>query len=261
MINRFIMAAFLVSTSTVSAKSITFKVYYEDREQPPYYLGNSDLIPKNPGVAVEMVKLLEKHVDQIRVKLVRAPWNRCKKSLEAGLADGIFNASFKKKRLKIGSYPWKGNQVDDSRRITELSYSLYLPKNSPLKWDGMRLSGLKGSIAAPAGYSIVDDLEKKHGIKVLQAPGTANLMLMLKNKRVMAIAAQTVTGDSFLRPGGDFNEFIVKHPIPLVSKNYFLMISKPFQKKHPKLTESIWNAIREIRESQFSKLMAKYSVD
>ena len=84
--------------------------------------------------------------------------------------------------------------------------------------------------------------------------------MMLLNKRVHAVAAQTVTGDFLLQSQENkFGKSIVKDPIPLVKKPYYLMISKSFQKKHPKLTEQIWNKIKEIREKNLEKLILKYN--
>lgn len=250
----------ILSFSQLFAKPIVFNAYYENREQPPYYLGNSDEIPMNPGVAVEMIQSLEDKISNFRINLTRAPWKRCKNNLENGSTDGIFNASFKKKRLKIGLYPWKNGKVDPSRRITKLSYSLYRLKNSKFSWNGKGFSSLKGAIAAPAGFSIVDDLRTKHNASVEEAPATKNTFLMLVNKRVEAAAVQTVTGDFLLASNqNNFKKSIVKNPIPLVNKDYYLMISKQFQKKHPKLTEEIWNKIEEIRQNKLEKLMIKYS--
>ncbi len=46
----------------VNALSEEIIVAYENREQPPYYLGYTTKIPSMPGIAVEMVMRLEKRI-------------------------------------------------------------------------------------------------------------------------------------------------------------------------------------------------------
>ena len=241
--------------SPLFAEEITFSVLYENKSQPPYYLGNTEEVLEKPGLAVEMVQLLEKKLPQIKVVLSRAPWKRCKKELELGKTDAIFNASFKKKRLKIGKYPWKNGKVDPSSRITTISYSLYKLKDNPISWNGKKFINLEGSIAAPLGYSIVGDLRKKN-IEVNESRSTKTSFRMLQKNRVQGVAAQTVTGDDLLKS----NKFksIIKNDPPLVTKDYFLMISHQFYNKHPKLSEKIWKALAEIRQKQSKVLRKKY---
>ena len=60
---------------------------------------NSSRIPENPGVAVEMIKLLESKIPNLKITLIRRPWKRCMLILKAGIVEGIFNANFKPERL------------------------------------------------------------------------------------------------------------------------------------------------------------------
>ncbi|MDM8517391.1 hypothetical protein QUF76_14430 [Desulfobacterales bacterium HSG16] len=89
----------------LQVSAVQMVISYEDKEQPPYYMGNSETILEKPGVAVEMIQILEKKIDGLKITLRRTPWKRCTFELGTNSVDGIFNASYKKKRLKIGWYP------------------------------------------------------------------------------------------------------------------------------------------------------------
>ncbi len=254
----------LIVLSWSRAGAVVISIAYEHKEQPPYYMGNtSTVLEKDPGVAVEMVLMLEQKVDGVKIILTRAPWKRCTISLKSNRVDGIFNASYKKSRLEIGWYPTtdKTHQcpVDTSRRITTISYSFYTLKGSGLKWDGDRLENLKGHVSAPLGYSIVGDL-KEMGIPVEEAPSSQNNLVKLIRKRVTAVALQDVTADSIIKADQKTYENIIKLDPPLKTKPYYLMLSKAFVSSHPRLSQKIWDAIKVIRKTKMKEMVAKYAV-
>ena len=256
--SKIILLLGLFTFVPLSLAETIFTVSYEDKVQFPYYMGEgSSVLEDKPGAAVELVKLLETKIPDFRVEFKRFPWKRCLASLEKGSVDAAFNASFKEKRMQMGAYPWKDKQVDTSRRLTTISYSIYAPKNRSFVWDGKQFSNLNGAIGAPAGYSIIGDLEKL-GVKVAEAKSTeANLKKVLAG-RIDGAALQDVTGDYFLKAKNDLFGGISKVEPPLKTKPYYLMISHQFIAKNPKLAEQIWDAIAELREEKLSALSEKY---
>jgi polar amino acid transport system substrate-binding protein len=101
----FLVFSSLFSTS-VSAE-MKMLIAYENKLQFPYYMGNgTTVLASDPGVVVELIQRLERHIPEIDIQLVRYPWKRCLSELQAGHVDGIFNASFHPKRLVMGKYPW-----------------------------------------------------------------------------------------------------------------------------------------------------------
>lgn len=249
----------VLSLFSNQVNAIELQVAYENKEQYPYYLGNTMNVPQGrPGVAVEMIKLLEENIPDLQVKFIRCPWSRCLKLLARGSVAGVFNASFKKERLTIGAYPWKNGTIDPSRKITDISYFFYKLQGSNFRWDGAKTSFSNGDIGAPRGYSIVGDL-RKMGLKVQESNWTKNDFLKLKLNRVSVVAAQGVTGDSLLQLYPQKFSNIVKVVPPISVKPYYLMLSIPFVTKHPHLSEIIWNTIASIRENQLSKISLKYS--
>ncbi len=232
---------------------------YEDKHNFPFYMDKGTEINwKKPGVSIEMLKLVESKLN-ITVQFARQPWKRCKIELQNGRVDGIFNASFKPERIKIGVYPTKNGKVDPSRRITTITYVLYTLKDSLLRWDAKnkKIYNVTGNIGAPYGYSIADDLIK-WGIPVEESSTTYTDFQKLIRDRVDGVAALELAGDFYLKKYPDRFKDIKKISPPLVTKPYYLMLSHQFVKKYPQLSEKIWNALAEIRVKEFNKIIQKY---
>jgi len=255
--------SFIIGFSAISANAIEISIAYENKEQPPYYMGNTTAVfLEKPGIAVEMIKMLENEIHGLKIHLKRLPWKRCIFELKKNNIDGIFNASYKKSRLKIGWFPTRdktrSGQVDASKRITTITYSLYCLKGKAPGWSGNNYEIFKGKIGAPLGYSIVGDLQKK-GVEVEEAPSTKHNLNKLLKKRIIAAALQNVTGDSILKADPGIFRDIVKVQPPLATKHYYLMLSDKFVTENPEISQEIWNKIGNIRTNKYDAIAAKYS--
>jgi len=246
----FFICIFFNTYIFANPKIITFA--YQSTHNYPFQTGEGEYINwKKPGVLLEMFKILEK---QIGIKIIykRFPWKRSLFELKSGKVDGLFEASYKEKRLAHGQYPMKNGQVDISRRTNYNSYYLYTKDDSMLTWDGKNIKNIKKGICAEREYSIVDDLRKK-GFFVHELNDTTKCMELLNNGRVSAVAALELAGDSILRKKDKQLKSIVKLQPVLKRKVYHLMLSHQFVKRHPQLAEKIWDTIKKIRESDEMK--------
>ncbi|QDQ25455.1 transporter substrate-binding domain-containing protein [Chitinimonas arctica] len=252
---RMLIPFLLGSVLLLRAEAVEFRVAYEDKDTPDH-TGASELIPDDPGISVEMVKLIEKKVPDLRIVFSRKPWLRCLAELESGAADGIFASSFKLERLKNGAYPMKDGKDDRTYRIDTKSYSLYKRKDSAVEWNGRSFSGLQLEIAAMRGYAIVEDL-KKMGVAVSVVDKSESALRMLLAGRIDGFAQLTEVGDYTLKKYPEF-QTITKVQPPLVTKDYYLQISHPFMAKYPELSWKIWKALAEIRQSESERLTLKY---
>jgi len=252
-----LFAITIFSFSLTAGEKLTFA--YEDGEQAPYYLGKGAKIPAKPGVSIDLLRMMEKDLG-VEITFKRMPWKRCLSSLEAGEVDGIFNASFKEKRMKFGQYPMTGKKPDAAKRLTTISYALYRMKGSKVDFDGKKILNADGKVAAPSGYSIIDKLKKKYGVKVDDGSKTTpqNFEKMLAG-RVVAAADQEMPGDAVLEGSAKYSDKIEKIPTLLVTKPYYLMLSHQFIKKHPELAKKIWAKVAELRDSKIKELFKKYS--
>jgi polar amino acid transport system substrate-binding protein len=248
---------FLLSVGHLYAGPVEILVAYESTPLPPYYFGDTVDIPEQPGIAVELLMLLDKQMPEIRITFRRAPWKRCLMELKIGRVNGIFPASFKPERREIGVYPTHNDQPDKTRALINLSYFLYALNDSPITWNGQQLV-VDGTIGAPTSYSIVGDL-KKMGHNVDDgARTTKKNLIKLQHKRVMAVAAQDVTADPLLESDNRFSD-IVKLLPPLKTKPNYLMFSHQFVQQHPKLAERIWMTLKSVREEYLEQLSRKYT--
>lgn len=254
-----VLLALTVAAQWSGAQTVTFTVAYEDKAQPPYYMAEGSGVPDElPGVAVEMVQMLEAKIPNLKVRLVRYPWKRCLDQLEKGAVDAIFNASHLKERERIGAYPMKAGAVDPSRRMTTIAYSLYTLPSTRLTWDGARFGNADNAIfGAPLGYSIVKDLREKR-VELQETMSSDALLKQLLAGRIHAAVMQDVTADALIANDPARLGIIRKHELPVASKPYYLMLSLAFQARHPELAERIWNEIGIMRETVLPRLAPKY---
>ncbi|GGA94200.1 substrate-binding periplasmic protein [Agarivorans gilvus] len=257
---RFIFILLLLSLPVSAAESARKKItlVYEVKPNPPFYLGEgSDIDWRKPGITLEVLKLLEGKLN-IEIEFKRRPWLRGLKEVEANVADGIFHASFKPARLQIGRYPMKNDQLDVSRKIMSQSYALYKHKDSPLQWDGQALTNLNGDIGAVRGYAVIGTIEGL-GVSVYEVSSQMNGLMMLKAGRIAAFADIATMTDFQIKSHREEFKDIIKISPPFATKDYFLMLSHQFVHDNPALSEAIWDAIRELRDSpQYKLIVEKY---
>lgn len=251
-----LVLSFAVPRSILASSSpLEITIAYENTPLPPYYFGAGDEIPGLPGIAVELLQIVDKRLPEVTIKFRRAPWKRCKNELRDGTIEAIFPASFKPARKKIGKYPRTQGILDSEKRMLFLSYYFYAVKGTGFRWDG-ELEG-KWVIGAPTGYSIVDDL-KKHDQEVDdQAATTRQNLLKLITGRVQAVAAQGVTADPLIQSEQQFQR-VEKLSPPINTKANYLIFSHQFINKHQQLAEKFWSTLQDVREEKLEELALKY---
>ncbi len=240
-----------MSHSSIFAEEPLVKlvIAYENKTQFPYYLGDSQRVLDEPGAAVDMVKLLPQRIPGIEIELVRYPWSRCLALLAAGQVDAIFNASYSESRAEYGVYPHTvDNKLDDTRRLTTISYSWYALKGSEKQ--------IVDKVVAPQGYSINEQMRAR-GYTLYEAPQSSSALRMLQAGHVDRAALQTVTGDYLLANDRSLDNIVRLDP-PLVIKPYFLLFSRHFYEQHPSLTEAIWTELALLRETQLPERIEHY---
>ncbi len=232
-------AACLLLPLLSSAQALRFCA--EDENSYPWMLKD------RPGLNQIMIELLAAELG-LAIVIERQPWRRCLLSLRDGLADGAFKASFSEERMAIGHYPMRDGKPDIGRRMLDESYHLYRRRGTAVSWDGQRLQGLEGAIGAQAGFSIAQQL-RELGLAVDDATKVPEAILgKLRLQRVGAAALQTQQGDHLLRVDAQLGAALERVGPPLVSKPYFLMLSRQLVARDALLAERIWDAVARVRE-------------
>ncbi len=228
----------------------------DDTPGPPYITGGGETLhTKRPGIEIEIYRRLGKILN-LNITFTRVPWKRCLIQLETGGYDGIFPASFRPERMKLGVYPMKDGREDPERKTRDTAYYLYKRKNSPLSWDGRSFHNLTDVIVAPLGWAVVGKL-REMGVNVVEVPIPKNLPRMLIQGGVEGVACLDTVMDTYLEKDPELNRQIVKVHPPIMEKPYYLMLSHPFVKRHPKLAQRIWDTIRDIRASEEYRLIVE----
>ncbi len=238
-------------------KGITF--VFETKANPPFCLGKGTAIDwQKPGITLEVLKLIEKQLN-IKIHFKRNPWKRALALLENNEVQGVFHASFKKERMRLGVYPMKNGAVDPDRSLMTNTYYVYKLKSSSLQWDGKQFTNLKNDyIGITFGYSISSDL-KKWQVPVQEAKNTITNFRKLANGRLAAVADLGTMADIHLKNHPEKFTDIVKVKTPLKSKPYYLILSHDFVNKQPDLAQKIWHEISRIKISgDYDKIAAKY---
>ena len=180
--------------------------------------------------------------------VIPIPWKRALNLLKRNKIEGVFNASFKSKRMKIGAYPFKNGKIDNSSGTHSSNYVLYKNKNSHLSWNGTKFKNLKKKIAVERGFSIKTDLEKL-GIKIREVKSSKHGFIMIKKRRLNGMVTLEDMGDLILEQNPNLKTDIIKENIPVKSKRYFLIFSHDLLKKNSTLANKIWGKINKANKS------------
>ncbi len=230
----------------------------QDKQDFPWVIGDTTAIPADrPGASIDLVRAIAAKLG-ITIEIRRYPWTRCLETeLKNGSADGAFLASYKAEREAFGLYPQKDGKTDPARRVNTSTYSFYRLKSSTWNWDGKTASGPGGPVGVPGGYSVSDDL-KKMGMDVVSSANTEVNFRNLLNGRLALVATLELDGDYLLETNAAFTGKIEKVAIPVVSKPYYIMLSRQFVAKEPELAARIWAAAAELRDKNLQGYLAKY---
>lgn len=220
---------------------------FQDTDNYPFQVGNgADIREKRPGIAVEQIREVASRLN-LDIELVRVPWKRGLVMLKKGRIDGLFSASYQKARRQYGRYPFDGEKESSELRSYSNSYSLFIHKDSEISWDGTSFNRQEFRVFVPLGFSIANDL-KKHGLLVNESSDVLLFLKMLSKNRVDAVALLTPSGQSYLSKHKDELSSVRMLPTPLVSKDYYLMLSHQFVVKDAPLASQIWATIAAVRD-------------
>jgi polar amino acid transport system substrate-binding protein len=256
---KLLAAALVVGlVASLSAQTKTLVFVTQDKQDFPWVMGDSsEFQAAKPGASVDLVQAIAAKLG-IGIEVRRYPWARCLETeLKTGSADGAFLASYKPEREIFGLYPQKDGKTDASRRVNTSTYSFYRLKSSTWNWDGKTVGKPGGAVGIPAGYSIGDDL-KAMGFEVLTSANTESNFRNLINGRLALVATLELDGDYLLEHQAAFKGKIEKVATPIVSKPYYIMLSRQFVERDPALAERIWAAAAELREKSLKAFLAKY---
>jgi polar amino acid transport system substrate-binding protein len=217
-------------------------IVYDTNENPPFTYGvGTDTDPKKPGLVVELLQQASAHAG-IPITLSRVPWARGLVMVEGAQADGIFMSSYTEDRLRYGVYPMKDGKPDTARKLVDLSYWLYVRKDSGVAWDGKTITGLHAPVGATTGYAVVP-LLKQMGVPVEEDPIHLRNLHKLESGELDAYAELQAHVDGLIQAYPRMFQSIVKLTPSIRTTAYYLMFSKALYAARPEDAEHLWDAI------------------
>jgi polar amino acid transport system substrate-binding protein len=222
----------LLSQHTLFAQKIN--ILYDTQSDGTIY-------PSSVGI-VNMIKEAGK-THNIKVNFEGAPWNRALELVKSGEADGLINASYNESRAKYAVYPLQNGQPDISKSLQAPAYYLYTRKENNLKFDGKKLINANGSIGVVKSYAVVDNL-KKLNAKIKYGINTASNLQNVIHKTFIATAELAHEADPIINSNPILQKELKKLPIAVRKKEYYLIISKSYYKKNPKIVHTLWEEIK-----------------
>lgn len=185
----------------------------------------------------------------IDVVMQGVPWKRSLLMVEKGIADGVINASYKKDRAKYAVYPMKNGEPDFSKRLNDgNTYYIYKNKNSTIKWDGKKFSNIDGPVGAKDAYAVIEDLKKYKNINIMIMGRQEHLISALIKGKISAYAASQQSLKMLFAQMPTLKDMIIKEPIPIRKKPYFVIFSKKVYEKKKDEIEKLWDGLKKYNE-------------
>jgi polar amino acid transport system substrate-binding protein len=176
------------------------------------------------------------------------PWPFCLAEIEAGRMDGAFAAALNPERRRLFAFPDRAPAVaDDILRTDDIL--LIRRRDSEVRVVDGRLLGTAKPVGVLPGYAVGDDLEAMGWPVETGSRDHVVQLSRLVAGELDAIALSAFRWKQLQAVGGPALPRLEALPEPILTKHYFLGLSKPFVERHPALAQRIWAAVRVVRGS------------
>lgn len=214
---------------------------------------SQDVLPwrtqANSGLNFSLLAMVEQRLG-IKFEYRSMPWKRCLASLQANLVDGVFSVSYTAERRALGVYPGltAGSALPDmSKRMHMDSYVVLRKKGSQVEWDGKAFYHLHGPVGFQLGYSVGEVLR---ALQLDVDEGTLRATDVARKLIAGRIAVAAIGGsDAASVMRSPLGAQLEQLPVPIVEKSYFLVLSHQMLATRPELSQRIWHAVEQARNS------------
>lgn len=253
------LIAILLFSGWAQAGSVRFKVGYPTEAHPPYYLGGGATVPAdNPGYAVEILQEVGKKVKEVRFSLVRCQFDDCLQQIRSGKLDGLFNVPYREEWLFTGKYPFTKAKVDPRQKLYREEYFLYRVKDTQVSTDGRRIYGIRNQSVLLANNSAVADKLKEENYPLVRKANTTKALQALLQREAPAAVLVGTHVETLARQHGELADLIRRSHEPMLTEDYYLMLSRQFYAKKPWLAEIIWEEQTKFVNTIGPRLEEKY---
>jgi polar amino acid transport system substrate-binding protein len=249
MINKVVLIFIL----SLASHSTELKFCYEAEAMYPY-TNHADAKVKR-GIFVDIIEAVSKELN-LKLKIYRSSWTRCKEDLRSGSADVITAVIWTKERDKWAVFPKVGDLPDGGRNLWQGIYKVHKKRGSNLGWDGKSFNKKSVKIGAPTGYVAYKKLKKMNALTSNNLKVAQGLKLVSKS-RIDGYVVDEVIGKSILKEQNieDQIETIAR---PFMTSNWYAPLSLKFYRSNPELAEKFFNSVSRYRKENEKKLIQKY---
>lgn len=229
----------VIFCNSAAAKELVF--CYEDKDVAPMFLGVGQEIPiEQPDASVEILRLLDKVIDDVEIKFVQKPWRRCLNDLEFNRVNAVI-ASYRIGRESFAVYPMgEDAQPNTNFAVSKFDSCLIGRYKFRKEWESREVFQTKAfTIAVPNGYGLSDAL-KKEPFFVHNTFSKDKAFELLEKGVVDASVDLCQVGDTKTSSYPyKKNEVSPIYP-PYESTYGYLAFSHAFYKENPKLSAKMW---------------------
>lgn len=143
----------LLGASAAAAAEPPLRICIDEAPQAPWRVADRDGRLRGNGLEFMFLKLLgEKGWD---LRLLVRPWKRCLSDAREGAVDLIMAVSYTADRSAYLRYPMKEGLPDAAQALRHDAYSLLVPAQAEVQWDGLHLQLPGGRlVGVQSGYSV-----------------------------------------------------------------------------------------------------------
>ena len=224
----------------------------EDGGEAPWTLcfEDRDILPwrtrAGTGRNIDLLEAASRQTG-LRFRYVALPWRRCMSDVASGEIDGLFAISHSVEREQLWVYPPAGPDRTKFRMFEDGYVLVHRAGDTVAVVDG-RVVGLRGSIGAQPGYSVVGDL-RQQGVDVDEGtPEPARIIRKLAEGRIGAAALGTSAWRDLQAHAEQPLADVDLVAQPLFIKDYHLVISHQRYARSPQAALALWSAIADQRE-------------
>lgn len=239
----------LVSFAHNEKKPVT--LCFENSQLYPYLTDKEKTNTEEAGLLVDII--IKSFLDEgIDVKVLRKPWKRCLNDVKFGQIDGTAALLWSKERSAAYSFP----KDKENHFLWQPRYMIFTHKESKLKYEAGKIHNQKLALSSPKGYLITSKLLKK-GVTLTKEFSPLKAMNLLERKRIDGYIIEEQIGNFYVKSLKLQNQIKVLEN-PFHEDYFYFVFSNDFKKKHPKLTQKIWENIASRRNKTSQKLLKYY---
>ncbi|GEM_PF-1602286 len=231
------------AVAEVETRVDRLRICLEVEDYPPYFFK-----PENEGRYTERTGILLELIDRcaeatgVEVEYLSKPWRRCLADAKDNRVDAIAPVIWSQARQEWGRFPVdEDNRLDPEAALLSVDYPVFTHRDSSLKWDGERFTGIRYGVAAPLGH--VAHRRLKHmGVLPASAFTVVDGLTMVSRGFLDGFVAESMSG-RFIAKNQGYDNLIVEIEPVFLSTELYLVFSSGYAESRPEVVDQMWKSL------------------